>query len=125
MRISIIARLRKALSDMRSLQPGFRASRLYGRALNLEKRGKDREAFVVLTNALALLPDHIEQHSVAMPVTLSTVLVMTAHYAQLASRLGTPHAAHDAIRRALQLAVPYEHEPTTREYTTWLRSQIE
>ena len=43
----------------------------------------------MIGQALASLPNHIEPDSVAMAPTLSGLLVMTASYADLASKLGT------------------------------------
>jgi hypothetical protein len=98
----MIGRLKQFIEDarfgMRAAQPGIRAARLYGHALNLEKRGRDQEAFKVIGRALALLPKRIEPDAVDMAATLSGLLVMTVSYAQLSSKLGTPHAAADAIK---------------------------
>jgi hypothetical protein len=112
---SLVRRIR---SEMRVAQKGMRASRRYGRALKLEKQRRYQEAYAVVGEALELLPDSFGPETLA-PAVGSQILVMTVLYADLAEKLGTPDAAHGAIRRALRLATPFEGDPSTRKYIDW------
>jgi tetratricopeptide (TPR) repeat protein len=111
-------------SEPRGAKLGIGASRLYGRALNLEKQGRVQEAYTVLSEALELLPDTIEPEKGSTPVLLSTALVITVSYAELAEKLGKPEAARDAIEKAIRSSTPFESDSKVREYVDWLRGRL-
>jgi tetratricopeptide (TPR) repeat protein len=125
----VIAKFRETLAAIRSevrwTVRSIRAGQHYGRALKLEKRGRYEEAFAVRGRALELLPDEIEPGTLPVATVLSSAVVMTVSYSQIAERLGRPQAAHDAIKRTIRLATPFEFDSTTRDYLDWLRSQLQ
>jgi hypothetical protein len=118
--------IKETWSDLRAARPGIRAGRLYGRALNLQKKGRNEEAFRLLDEAIACLPDAIEPDNVGSAATVSSFLVMTVSYAELASTLGTPHAAEDAIRRTIAVVGPHAHDAPAeiQQYLNWLQSRL-
>jgi len=104
----VIAKFRKTLAAIRSevrwTLRGIRAGHRYGRALKLEKRGKYEEAYAAIGRALELLPDEIDPGTIAVATVLSR--------------------AHDAVKKTIRLATPFEFDSTTRRYLDWLRSQL-
>ena len=124
----MIAKVRETLdavrSDMRWTLRSLRASHRYGRALKLERRGRYEEAYAALGDALGLLPDEVEPGTIAVATVLSSAVVMTVSYSAIAEKLGRPEAAHDAIKRTIRLATPFEFDSTTREHLDWLRSRL-
>jgi hypothetical protein len=126
----LITRFRRLVqevqSEWRGVQPGIRGARLYGRALMLKKKGRDQDAFTLIGDALASLLESIQsaKSEAADPVAFSTFLVMTVSYAELAAKLGTPRAADNAIKKAIELAAPREDDAKIHEYVAWLRTRL-
>jgi hypothetical protein len=115
--------LMQAWTLIRAVRPLSKASKLYGRALRLDKSGKPREAFELTRQALDAVA------GATSPVINGPgngiILVMTVFYAQLATKVGIPSAADDAIRQALRLSAPLDHgDPEIREYVDWLRGRL-
>ena len=123
--ISRIRSLYRVLTrDLREVGPGIRASRIYGRALNLQKKGQEQEAFDLIGEAIASLPGVVAPDRAATGVTLSSLLVMTVSYVELAEKLGMPRAADDAIRKAVALGTPHVENAAIRHYVNWLQSRL-
>jgi hypothetical protein len=124
----VIAKFRKNLAAIRSevrwTLRGIRAGHRYGRALKLEKRGKYEEAYAAIGHALELLPDEIEPGTIAVATVLSSAVVMTVSYSEIAEKLGRPEAAHDAVKKTIRLETPFEFDSTTGRYLDWLRSRL-
>ena len=124
----MIAQLRQALyrvgSDLRWTLSSIRAGHRYGRALKLENQGKYEEAYEAIGDALELLPDEAESATTAVAAVLSSAVVMTVSYSGIAEKLGRPEAAHDAIKRTIRLATPFEFDSVTRGYLDRLRTRL-
>jgi hypothetical protein len=124
----MFSRIKKAYQvltrDLRGIGPGMRASRLYGRALNLQKKGREKEAFDLIGEAIALLPDTVAPDGAATGIALSSLLVMTVSYTELAEKLGKWGAADVAIRRAIALATPHVENNEIQPYVNWLQSRL-
>src|SRR3954453_21180321 len=89
----------EVLAYLGGIRTASRAASLYGRALKLQKKGRHPDAFALIGEALALLPDTVDVDNASSDAVISSCLVMTVDYADLAAQLGMPRAADDAIRK--------------------------
>lgn len=77
------------------------ASRLYGKAVRLDEKGKPYEAIVMVCRALQTVRK--SDAGLTEPDALSQVMSSTALFDELATKVGRPEIALTALREALDL----------------------
>ena len=77
------------------------ASRLYGKAVRLDEKGKPYEAIVMVCRALQTVRE--SDASLTETDALSQIMSVTAFFDALATKVGRPEIVLTALREALEL----------------------